>query len=178
MNKPPNAGIACDNFLNSDRCLGVYKIKTAEELQTRVDAYFESCDNNKEIRYTAKGQPFEVAAPKPYTWTGLARACGLSGRQALNNYEDRDQFYPILRMARLKVREQWEEGLYRLGNNNGVMFNLTNNISDEDQYVHKTVVDQNIGGQPGNPVELKTDDLSEEQLKRIEAILNANPDTR
>jgi hypothetical protein len=174
--RPPGAGIANENFLNSDRYLGKYKIATADELQARVDSYFNKCDENRTIKYTAQGVPYEILDPKPYTWTGLALAVGLSGRSALLKYWHRDEFYPVLLEARLKVQEQWESCLHRLGNNGGAMYNLSNNTLNDEQYVNKTIVDQNLGGQPGNPLEIKqsVDDLPEDVLERMKELLDAH----
>ena len=175
-NRPPNAGIANENFLNSDRCFGKYMIKTPEELQARVTSYFKECDEHQQlVHITPNGDRIYELQPQPYTWTGLALAVGLSGRTALNNYFERDQFYDVLLAARLKIQAQWEGKLQRLGNNNGVMFNLTNNTLKEEQFVNKTIVDQNLGGQPGNPVEVKQniDDLPEEALEKMKELLNA-----
>lgn len=173
-------GVANENFLNSDRNFGCYQIENAEILQAKVDAYFTACDEHMSLlMITANGEKLYELQPQPYTWTGLAIAVGLSGRQAINNYAERDEFYPVLLKARLKIQEQWEGKLQRLGNNNGVMFNLTNNTLREEQFVNKTTVDQNVGGQPGNPLKIEhtADDLSEAQLKAIEAILHANTNT-
>ena len=163
--KPDNPG----NF-------GYYKIKTPEELQQKVNAYFDECDRHQTRALVGTGPNAEVRTfpdPKPYTWTGLALAIGLAGRKSILNYCERDGYAPILRAARMKIEAQWEEKLQRLGNNNGVMFALTNNTIAENRYVNKTEQDVNLGGQAGNPVEVKhtADDLTEEQLLAIQAIL-------
>ena len=92
---------------------------------------------------------------------------------------ERDEFYPILLEARLKIQEQREGKLQRLGNNNGVMFNLTNNTLREEQFVNKAVVDQNLGGQPGNPIEVKQniDDPPEEALLKMKEVLDEYSNT-
>lgn len=154
--------------------LGRYKIQSAEELKNRVDAYFKECDEHMAIAYIdpvsfAKTYKHE---PQPYTWTGLALHIGLGGRQSLSNYKGVPEFETILKVARLKIQSQWEGKLQRLGNNSGVMFAIINNPVDEgDAYANTQVL--NVGGQAGNPVEIKsiTGELSEEQLKAMEAIL-------
>jgi hypothetical protein len=171
------AGEVSENFLNSSRNFGRYQIKTAEELEAKVSAYFKECDEHQQlVHITPNGDRIYELQPQPYTWTGLALAVGLSGRNAINNYFERDEFYPVLLAARLKIQAQWESKLQRLGNNNGVMFNLTNNTLKEEQFVNKTIVDQNLGGQPGNPVEVKQniDDLPEEALEKIKELIDAH----
>lgn len=162
---------------DNTRCLGHYKIQTPEELQLRVDAYFDAQDHHETRALVGTGQFAEIRTfpdPQPYTWIGLARAIGLGGRQSLINYSTRDEFAPILRQARLRIEEQWEAKLQRLGNNNGIVFALTNNTVAEDRYVQKTEQDINLGGQAGNPVQLVAatlDKLSEHDLERIEGIM-------
>lgn len=164
--KPDNPG----NF-------GKYKLKNAKALQKKVDAYFIAQDNHVTTALVGTGPNAMVRSfpdPQPYTWTGLARAIGLSGRQAILNYMDRDEFAPILREARMRIEEQWEAKLHRLGNNNGIMFALMNNTSPENgQWDNKVTQTVNMGGQAGNPIEIKhnVDDLTEDQLKAIEAVL-------
>jgi len=167
-------GVASENFINSSGNFGYYKIKTPEELQAKVNAYFHEQDNHLTTALVGTGQNAEIRTfpdPQPYTWTGLALAIGLSGRKAILNYCERDGYAPILRAARMKIEAQWESKLARLGNNNGIIFALTNNTVEENRYVNKTEQDVNMGGQPGNPIEIKTDHLTEDQLKAIEAIL-------
>jgi hypothetical protein len=180
--KPPGAGIATPQFINSRGSTGIYKIQTPEELQALVDSYFKSCDEHTVRKLVGTGkdaQIMTVPEPEPYTWTGLALAVGLSGRQALINYRGRDEFAPILNTARAKIQAQWESKLQRLGNNNGVQFALTNNtLIEGDEYRSKQ--DINLGGQSDNPVHMikhSADDLTEEQLRKIREILEAGSDT-
>lgn len=65
------------------------KFKTVEELQEKIDAYFEKCDEDGE----------------PYTVTGLALALDID-RHTLLNYEDREEFLPPIKRAKAKC-EHW-----------------------------------------------------------------------
>lgn len=157
-------------------CFGKFKIETPEKLQTLVDAYFDACDAHMSDQLVGAGANavvLRVPDPKPYTWTGLALAVGLSGRQAIFKYTQRDGFDEVLLAARMRIQEQWEGKLQRLGNNGGVMFALTNNTIGEEKYESSTKSDVNIGGQVGNPllVDVTTLGLTEEQLKTLEGVL-------
>lgn len=177
-NKPPAAGIANENFLKSSRNFGHYKLKTPEELQAKVDAYFSECDNHTKKALVGTGANAvvkRVPDPRPYTWIGLARAVGLEGRQSLLNYVERDGYGEILMKARLKIEQQWEEALHRPANNRGVMFNLTNNTIGANRYKDKQEFD--LGGQKDNPIEVKKEidykNLPLEALLEIEKIILA-----
>lgn len=92
------------------------KYKNEKELQQGIDAYFEDCD--------IKG--------KPYTISGLAYSLDID-RRTLLNYEKKDSYFPLIKRAKLRVEQQLEESLYRLGNNSGIIFNLKNNYGWKDQ---------------------------------------------
>ena len=91
------------------------KYKTEEELKKAIDNYFIECDNKE----------------KPYTITGLALALGID-RATLMRYGNRESYATLIKNAKLKVENQLEESLYRLGNNSGVIFNLKNNYGWKD----------------------------------------------
>jgi len=157
-----------------------YKFKTPQELQDKVNAYFEACDNHKTMKLV--GLSLVLAPdPKPYTFTGLALAIGLSSRNALLQYvnPERGDYYEIIKEARSKVHVQWEEKLQRLGNNGGVMFNLVNAVTESERaYTNKQEV--NIGGQPDNPLLVNdvTANLTVEQMLRMREIYDeADADT-
>lgn len=91
------------------------KYKTEEQLSKAIDNYFEECDKKD----------------KPYTITGLALSLGID-RRTLTNYSNKAMFFPLIKNAKLKIENQLEESLYRLGNNSGVIFNLKNNYGWKD----------------------------------------------
>lgn len=92
------------------------KFKDEQELAKAINKYFENCDEKE----------------KPYTMSGLALSLGID-RTTLINYGKRDSYSTLIKNAKLKVEEQLEESLYRLGNNSGVIFNLKNNYGWKDQ---------------------------------------------
>lgn len=93
------------------------KYKTQEELQKGIDAYFKECDEKE----------------KPYTMSGLALSLDID-KDTLTNYGKRDLFSEQIKRAKLKIEQQLEESLYRLGNNSGVIFNLKNNYGWRDTF--------------------------------------------
>ncbi|MCP3684615.1 MAG: hypothetical protein GY861_18265 [bacterium] len=98
------------------------KFKSVEELQEKIDAYFESCwieENGKLIRI------------RPYTISGLALELDTC-RKVLLDYEERDEYSNAIKKAKGKIESFAEEKLY--GNNvAGVIFNLKNNYGWKDK---------------------------------------------
>lgn len=81
--------------------------KTKEELQAAIDDYF------------AKTPEEET------TITGLALALGFTSRQALLNYQDREEFFDTIKRAKLRVENSYEKDLKKKGNS-GTIFALKN----------------------------------------------------
>lgn len=88
--------------------------ETPEEMQEAIDAYFES----------KKGGIVTVA--------GLALALGMD-RRSLLNYEGREEFFPTIKRAKLRIEEYVEEMLYLGKNAAGPIFNLKNNFGWKDE---------------------------------------------
>lgn len=86
--------------------------KTKEEMQEKIDAYFEECERKK----------------KPLTITGLALALGFNSRQALLNYQGRKEFNDTVTRAKARVEQFAEESLFYQGSANGAKFSLANNF--------------------------------------------------
>lgn len=123
------------------------KFKTVEELQKKIDEYFDSCfedkwfdeddrdeDGNRTFDTTGKFKKKPVKKKvqiKPFTVTGLALALDTS-RKVLCEYEEKDEFSNTLKKAKQKCENHAEECLF--GNNvAGVIFNLKNNYNWKDQ---------------------------------------------
>lgn len=115
--------------------------KNVEEVKSKIDAYFNYCEEKE----------------KPYTMSGLAYYLEID-RRTLLNYSKNEEFFPLIKKARDRVQMQLEEGLYRLGNNSGIIFNLKNNFDWKDK------------------VEVKNTNLPkvEELLSKIESEVNDN----
>lgn len=124
--------------------------KTVEEMQTRIDAYFNACDgeyirDEEDNLMTDKyGHPVKTK-PRPYTITGLALALGFTGRQALLNYEDKPEFIDTIKRAKAKVEQYAEERLFDRDGANGAKFNLSNNFKG---WAEKQQVDSNVNLSP------------------------------
>ena len=108
--------------------------ETKEELQKLIDDYFEECNGNpffdddgKPWR-TDKGYIIYRVPPKPPTVTGLALALGLASRQALLNYQNREEFNDTVTRAKLRIEEYAEQRLFDRDGVNGAKFSLINNF--------------------------------------------------
>lgn len=81
------------------------KFETPEQLQIAIDEY--------------------IAANDQLTITGMALWLGFDSRQSMYDYEKREQFTPIIRLARLHVENSYEKSL-RSVNCTGSIFALKN----------------------------------------------------
>jgi hypothetical protein len=115
------------------------KFQSVEELQEKIDEYFELCDNRTTVALTKQGKLIEVPDPRPYTVSGLALYLDTT-RQGLINYENRDEFYDTIRRAKSKIEAFAEESLWTPKVATGVIFNLKNNFG----WVDKSEVDSNV----------------------------------
>lgn len=106
------------------------KFKTVEELQAKIDEYFDYCDNKTKEEWSEKKGSMILPNPEPYTMGGLARYIGLS-RQGLINYEKKDEFGDIVTAARSRVEYDLERRLVdKESFTIGIIFNLKNNFKD------------------------------------------------
>ena len=84
--------------------------ETAEQMQAVIERYCAECEKDK----------------RPLTITGLAFALGMT-RQSLLNYEDKDEFFATVTLAKTRV-ELWVESQLFVGNTAGAKFSLQNNF--------------------------------------------------
>lgn len=107
--------------------------KSKKEIQEKIDAYFEECKGKVHhnpdgtVATDKYGIPVIVDA-KPPTITGLALALGFTSRQALLNYQAKDEFVDTITRAKSRVECYAEERLYDKDGANGAKFNLANNF--------------------------------------------------
>lgn len=107
--------------------------KSKEEMQEKIDAYFEDCkgrvltDAEGAAIRDKYGMPIIVDA-RPLTITGLALALGFTSRQALLNYQAKEEFVDTVMRAKAKVEQYAEERLYDKDGANGAKFSLANNF--------------------------------------------------
>jgi hypothetical protein len=92
------------------------KYTNAEEMQKKIDKYFEDCKLNN----------------KPYTITGLGLALDMS-RQDLINYSKKDKFFDTIKKAKMRVENYLEERLINDTSATGIIFNLKNNYGWKDK---------------------------------------------
>ena len=104
-----------------------------EEMQKLIDNFFEECDGKPFL--DKDGNPVRNKDGKiirddrrPYTITGLALALGFTSRQALLNYEGKDEFIDTIKRAKARVERYAEERLYDNNGANGAKFSLANNF--------------------------------------------------
>lgn len=119
---------------------------SAEEMQERIDAYFTECDgkpllDENGIPIRNKYGKIIRDDRKPYTITGLALALGFTSRQALLNYEGKEEFHDTIARAKSRVERYVEERLFDKDGNNGAKFSLMNNFKGwkEQQDVNMTM---------------------------------------
>lgn len=112
--------------------------KNAEEMQKKIDEYFKDCDGQLLTNpdgtpiLTKWGQEIYIGK-KPYTVTGLALAIGFNSRQALLNYQARDEeFNDTIMRAKAKVESYAEARLFDKDGSSGAQFSLKNNFKDWD----------------------------------------------
>lgn len=107
--------------------------KSKEEMQEKIDAYFEKCEgtvlNNAdgEVVLDKYGDPV-IVGRKPLTITGLALALGFNSRQALLNYQAKEEFNDTILRAKARVEQYAEERLFDKDGANGAKFSLANNF--------------------------------------------------
>lgn len=119
---------------------------TKEEMQEKIDAYFKECKGklltiDDIVVRDKNGIPVVIDA-KPPTITGLALALGFNSRQALLNYQAKDEFNDTITRAKAKVEQYAEERLFDKEGANGAKFALANNFSG---WKEKQQIDGNIG---------------------------------
>ena len=81
------------------------KYNSAEELEEKIDAYFDHCDEGLPVeKITKKGKVVTVHVQRPYTVEGLAAFLGFKSRQSLLDYKRKDASYmDALTRARLRI---------------------------------------------------------------------------
>ena len=123
--------------------------KTPEEMQAKIDKYFDECEGEYLIvdgyAVTDKNGVPVKTKEKPLTITGLALALGFTTRQALLNYEGKPEFVDTIRRAKSKVEQYAEERLFDRDGVNGAKFNLSNNFKG---WSEKQQIDSNVNLSP------------------------------
>jgi len=113
------------------------KFPTPQDLQAKVDEYFESCWVDKVTEVTDKETGNVTMSnvryqDRPYTIAGLAYHLGMT-TQALRNYEAKDEFLCIIKRAKQKVEMNVEEQLIAGKSATGPIFWLKNHADYRDK---------------------------------------------
>ena len=100
------------------RPLGWRKIKTAKELEDKIEKYFNQCKIEKKIPVMA----------------GLARAVGVD-RTTIINYSRDDAYFDTIKKAKVYLEACVEDNLVNRkdGSVTGLIFNLKNNYNWNDK---------------------------------------------
>lgn len=112
------------------------KYNTPEEMQEIIDLYFDVCKANEtEYQFEIPEKHLSLVSswggPVIPTVAGLSLALGMS-RQALLDYEKKDEFLDTVKRAKQRIEAYIEQRLF--GNNvTGVIFNLKNNFGWRDK---------------------------------------------
>lgn len=135
---------------------------TVEEMQERIDAYFKECDGK--VLTDSDGNPLfdKYGMPilydvRPYTITGLALSLGFNSRQALLNYQAKEEFHDTIMRAKARVERYAEERLYDKDGANGAKFSLANNF---DGWREKQTIEADVKNDVTINIELVEDDES------------------
>lgn len=114
------------------------KYRTAEDMQCDIDLYFAACnareDQNPDYFDTLEGAQKDKSIRVRDTYPSI---CGLAGflgmsRQALLDYEKKDEFLDTVKAAKQRVEAVLEQRLY-FQSPTGAIFNLKNNFGWKDQ---------------------------------------------
>ena len=133
--------------------------KTKEEIQEKIDAYFKECEGT--VYKDDEGKPLidkygniVVVGARPLTITGLALALGFTSRQALLNYQAKEEFVDTIMRAKAVVERYAEERLFDKDGANGAKFSLANNF---EGWREKQTIEADVNGEMTINIELSDD---------------------
>jgi len=108
-----------------------FAFNSPEEMQKKIEAYFNYCDEQKETIISDKGNIKVIQ--KPYTISGLCLYLGIT-RETINQYSKKLEYAAILANAKSKVENYCEENTMS-GKLNPIfsIFSLKNNFGWTDR---------------------------------------------
>ena len=122
------------------------KYKTPEDLQSKIDEYFEEGHNKRKVE-VGKGDNKQVIEIPVLTVSGLAYYLGFASRQSFYDYEKTDKFSYTIKRARLFIEREYEEQI-QIGNPAGAIFALKNfGWTDKQQIEHSNDPDKPLNFQ-------------------------------
>ena len=86
------------------------KYESPEQMQVAIDQYFKQCEAGKKTFVIRRGKEIEKTVRIPKTVSGLALALGFSSRRSILNYQEKDEFLPIISRAKLEIENDNLEG--------------------------------------------------------------------
>ena len=134
--------------------------KTKEEIQEKIDKYFSDCegeavyDSDGHPLFGKDGLPLKIGV-RPLTVTGLALALGFTSRQALLNYQEKEEFVDTITRAKARIEQYAEERLFDKDGANGAKFSLANNF---DGWKEKQQIDANVDSEITVNINLSDDE--------------------
>ena len=136
------------------------RYKSVEEIQEKIDEYFKDCegkplqDEEGNILTDKHGNPV-IYGVRPPTVTGLALALGFTSRQALLNYQAKEEFVDTITRAKAYVERYAEERLFDKDGANGAKFSLANNF---DGWKEKQAIEADVKNDLTISIELSDDE--------------------
>ena len=149
------------------------KYKTVEEIEIMIDKYFEDCkgtillDCNKNPVLDKFDKPI-MYNTEPLTITGLALALGFLSREALLNYQDKDEFVITITRAKSFCQKYAEKRLFDKEGSAGAKFSLQNNWNwREKSEVESTNrnFNQDVDGLSDDDIDAAIQDLQNKRNK-------------
>lgn len=135
--------------------------KTSQELQFKIDEYFEKGVATKTIICGPKINRYEVTIKVP-TITGLVLYCGFCNRASFYDMELKPEFANTIKDARTRIEREYEE-LLQSGLGAGAIFALKN-FGWHDKTEHE------VAGKDGVPLMAPTIQLSTDDLRKLIAL--------
>jgi len=131
---------------------------TPEELHEKIDAYFNGGANKRTV-IVGKGENKQAVEIPIYTITGLCYYLGFESRQSFYDYEKNTSFSYIIKKARLRIEQHYEETLQMDVPAAGSIFVLKNM-----DWKDRTDIDHTTKGESIQP---KTIIVTNEESKKI-----------
>lgn len=101
------------------------KYKTAKELQEKIDEYFKSGFNTREVIISIGGGKKQKVKIPVLTITGLVLFLGFADKSSFYDLEKNQRFSHSIKKARTFIEKEYEEQI-QLGNPAGAIFALKN----------------------------------------------------
>lgn len=132
--------------------------KNKKEIQEKIDAYFKMCEGEPLVidgtpALDKYGEPI-IIGKRPLTVTGLALALGFTSRQALLNYQGKEEFVDAITCAKARVEQYAEERLFDKDGANGAKFSLANNF---EGWKEKQQIETDVNAAVNINIELSDD---------------------